>query len=423
MEPHSLPENTLQLQTSSDDYLQKNIPWWRDVSSEVVNALRLESSPEYGQIQHADVVVIGGGLAGLSAALSAQKAGAEVVLLEATSGLGRGATGRNAGILSAGINMGLADLDSDGPEARFWPETTSILLDLVDEAQQEHNLLSAYLTGALSLAESANAARTLAREVKARVKLGMRAELWTPQQVAEYTDGHLNTSSVVSAMWLPDEGRIQPLTLLAYLAQAARMAGVRMFGNAPVAEYKEHTHSNGTDGWQITLQNGTKLTAEALICAVGPTSRPNARIYALSFAANLPDTFPLFWDALPYTYADYRAGHGRVTISGGRYGKVGGSTHEAHYYQRLIEDARYWLPELTEQEPLYQWSVDLSVTAETIPRLREIGERAPGLAIEGPGALGVLPGILLGQRGGAQLAHLLAQEALPGQETYLNRTA
>lgn len=409
MEPHSLPQNTVQLQTSTDQHLQQHIPWWQDVSAEVRAELSLPPLPTWRR-RNVDLVVIGGGVAGLSAALHARLAGADVLLLEATSGLGRGATGRNAGILSAGVNMGIADLDPAGPEARFWPETTEVLLELVEEAKQEESLLQACLTGALSLAESTHAARGLAREVRARTSLGARADLWTPAQVAEYTRGRLNTAGVVSAMWLPDEGRIQPLTLLASLARAARVAGVEMFGDASVAHFTEQVGRHEGTGWLLTLRDGTAINADGLICAVGPTSRPNARIYALAFAAQLPATFPLFWDASPYTYADYRAGNGRLTVSGGRYGRVGGSGHEERYYQRLIAGARRWLPELAQQEPAYRWSVDLDVTAEMIPQLRELGSKAPGLAIEGLGALGVLPGLVLGRRGGQLIARVIGQE-------------
>jgi glycine/D-amino acid oxidase-like deaminating enzyme len=407
MEPHSLPQNTLQLITSNDEYLQAHIPWWQDISAEARAELRLQ--PLEATTTHAvDVVVIGAGVAGLNAALSARAAGAEVLLLEATEGLGRGATGRNAGILSAGVNMGIADLDPAGEEAQFWPETTRALLDLVDESRRAGSLLQANLTGSLSLAESAHAARTLVREVKARTALGVRAELWSAEQVAQQTNGRLNTSQVTRAMWLPDEGRIQPLTLLAHLARKARAAGVQMAGRAEVTLFAEITRVDSPAFWRLGLANGQTIDARGLISAVGPTSQPNARIYALAFAANLPDTFPLFWDAAPYTYADYRAGYGRVTVSGGRYGKVGGNGHEAAYYQRLSSSARHWLPELASQEPAYQWSVDLDVTANMVPNLRQLGEQAPGLAIDGLGALGVLPGTVLGQRGGAQIVQRMS---------------
>jgi hypothetical protein len=184
--------------------------------------------------------------------------------------------------------------------------------------------------------------------------------------------------------------------LLAYLAQQARKIGVELVGQADVTAYEEVRGQE--HAWQLTLANGQTLTSQGLIRATGPTIEPNARIYALSFGIELPDTFPLFWDAAPYTYADFRAGNGRLTVSGGRYGRAGVTQRDATYYKRLANAARHWLPELAGQEPLYTWGVDLNVTANMIPELHTIGKNA--LSIDGLGALGVLPGIVLGRRAG-----------------------
>ncbi len=145
------------------------------------------------------------GVAGLSAANAAASRGARVVVLEAATRLGLGATGQNAGILSAGINMGLADVAPGSLEAAMWPATTEALLALVEQAQAPGALLVAWRTGSLSLAESATAARHLAREARARVAAGLRAEIRSPQQVAEVTGGRLRTDGLRSALLLPDE--------------------------------------------------------------------------------------------------------------------------------------------------------------------------------------------------------------------------
>lgn len=384
------------------------VPWWSDLTPEVSDELRLPSYAAH-PVTTADIVVIGGGITGLSAALSASLAGARVVVLERAPLLGYGATGRNAGILSAGVNMGLADLLPDSDGAAFWPATTRVLLSLVEQAQQPASLLSARLTGALSIAESANAARHLAREVHVRVTAGLHAELWTAEQVAERTQGQLNIASVVQAMWLPDEGRVQPLTLLAHMARQARVAGVQLIGQAQVVQYQEG-EQHGVHQWLLTLDSGAVVKARGLIQSVGPTAQPNARIYALAFAIDLPDTFPLFWDAAPYTYADYRAGNGRLTVSGGRYGKAGVTRRDAIYYQRLANGARRWLPMLATQQPRYQWAVDLDVASDMVPGIRPFGKTAPARAVEGLGALGVLPGMVLGQRVGKELAHAIGTD-------------
>ncbi len=402
MQPHMHHQSTPLSMPAHDPALRQQIPWWNDLDAATINELTL-APPDLPLRQAPDVVVVGAGVAGLSAALSARAGGAGVLVLEREPQLGCGATGRNAGILSAGINMSISDVPASGPEIAFWPETTGVLLSLVDEAARPGSLLSARLTGAISLAESRHAARKQEREARRRIALGLRAELWSPAQVAEATAGRLNVASVVNALWLPDEGRIHPLSLLAYLAQQARAAGITIMGQAPVASWQEETRAGGYR-WRLALANGASIMARGLINATGPMAQPNARIYALAFAADLPATFPLFWDASPYTYADFRPGNGRLGVSGGRYGRAGVTRHDGRFYRRLADAARRWLPELAQQEPLATWAVDLQVAADMVPCLRPLGKVAPGLAIEGLGALGVLPGIILGRRAGSMIA-------------------
>jgi glycine/D-amino acid oxidase-like deaminating enzyme len=387
----------------------RRVPWSDDVDVRVQEALALPggggTATGVAPGTRVDIAVVGAGVAGLNAALGASSLGARVVVLEAASHIGMGATGRNAGILSAGINMGLADLPEGSPDRDMWPATTTELLALAAEARRPDTLLLASLTGALSLAETPTAARHLAREAVARVRMGLRAEVWSPGQVAEATAGHLETSRVVQALWLPDEGRIQPLTLLAHLAQKARRAGIELMGNTQVTGYEEQTSSTG---WQLHIAGGATVTAAGVLIATGPTTLPTGRLYALAFPADLPDSFPLFWDSAPYTYCDFRPGQGRLTVSGGRYGRPGASGRDHVYHRRLAEAARRWLPELATVPPAYAWAVDIAVTSTMRPQARRLDGHAPGYAIEGLGALGVLPGSVLGRRSGEDLARELS---------------
>lgn len=371
-------------------------PWSQDVSEDVRARLVLDDIHDTA-VRMVDAVVIGAGIAGLSAASTLGAAGLQTIVLDAATEIGCGATGCNAGILSAGINMGLADLPADSPERKMWPATTRVLLSLVEEGAGRGTLLMASRTGALTLAETPSAARHLAREARARNALGLCAEMWDASQVADATGGHLNTSSLVAALWLADEGRVQPLTLLAHYAEKARGAGATLSGNARVRSYE----AQGGDcrrSWRVLMDGGIVVVTRSLIVATGPTREPTARIFALAFGAHLPASFPLFWDAAPYTYCDYRPGDGYLVTSGGRYGRAGGSQRDGVYHKRLAEAARHWLPELAPAEPTHAWAVDLAVSADMVPHIRALGELAPGFAVEGLGALGVLPGIVLGEQ-------------------------
>jgi len=375
-------------------------------------------------MREVDVVVIGAGVTGLSAARATAAAGLRTLLLEAAPTMGAGASGRNAGILSAGANAPLSDLAPDSPVAALWPATTRLLLDLIADASKPGSILNARQTGALNIATSQAAARRVASEARTRQAVGLRADVWTAQQVAGATGGRLNTANVTAALWLPDEGRINPLTLLAHLGERARAAGATLVGGARAESPTANATRGGHPRWRVTLADdgatGTaRLTihARGLIDAVGPTTRPTARLYALAFPADLPDDFPLFWDAAPYVYYDYRGGDGRLVVSGGRYGQVGATERDAGYHTRMAEAARRWLPELAEHTPHYTWAVDLDTAADRLPDVIPLAEPdgrqgaandAPGLAIVGLGAQGVLPGITLGQQAGEQMARMLA---------------
>lgn len=69
---------------------------WADTSEEVFTAHAL-----YGHIS-ADIIIVGGGFTGCSAALEVAKSGAKVVLIEAY-GIGHGGSGRNVGLVNAGL--------------------------------------------------------------------------------------------------------------------------------------------------------------------------------------------------------------------------------------------------------------------------------------------------------------------------------
>src|SRR5579859_3137149 len=94
--------------------LQQLIPWWQDISPAVYAELQLPTLQETA-LSPVDVVVIGGGVAGLSAALAIKErhAAMRVLVLERAEMLGYGATGRNAGILTPGINMALSEIDPE----------------------------------------------------------------------------------------------------------------------------------------------------------------------------------------------------------------------------------------------------------------------------------------------------------------------
>ena len=89
-------------------------------------------APDYPALQgevDADLVVVGGGCTGLSAALHAAERGLKVVLLEGGK-IGWGASGRNGGQMIPGLRKG-----AKGLVKLYGPERAKVLFDLAFEAR------------------------------------------------------------------------------------------------------------------------------------------------------------------------------------------------------------------------------------------------------------------------------------------------
>lgn len=372
---------------------------WRETAGQrVLQLLQLEPSSKLPNSQTCDVIIIGGGIAGLSTAVALTELGIVPILLERASEIGKGASGQNAGILSAGVNMPLVSMPPDSPAADLWAATSNLIHELYDRASSTSAILQASKTGSLSLARSQTALKRLIKEAKARSAIGLKAQTITADTVRKITGDRLSTSHVQGALWLPDEGRIHPLTLLAQLVSDATGRGCKMYGDADVVHYKHDGSS-----WSITLSDGKTLISKALVRAIGPTVRPTSRIYALAFPIDLPESFPLFWDAAPYVYYDYRPGNGFLTVSGGPYGLARQVDSDRNFHHRMAAETRQWIPELSASDPSHCWAVDLDVASDLLPTISRLNSDDSGLAIDGLGALGVLPGIILGRQAAGRI--------------------
>lgn len=107
----------------------------------VATAPRLQRHAALQDDVTADVAVVGGGLAGLSAALELAQRGYSVVLLEARE-VGWGASGRNGGQVIAGLASDISVIEEQlGASAarRVWDMTVEAV-NLVHERRARHDI-------------------------------------------------------------------------------------------------------------------------------------------------------------------------------------------------------------------------------------------------------------------------------------------
>jgi len=181
----------------------------------------------------ADVCVIGGGYAGLSAALELAERGYDVVLLEAQR-VGWGASGRNGGQVIVGFGSdGECAIEKQFPreDARRAWDVSVEGVQLVRERIRRHAIECEHQPGYLSLAVKPRKAQALRRWMEhVQGVYGYPVRWIAPGEI-----GHWVASDRFHAATFDEgSGHLHPLKYCLGLADAARAAGARLHEISPV---------------------------------------------------------------------------------------------------------------------------------------------------------------------------------------------
>lgn len=179
-----------------------------------------------------DVAVVGGGLAGLSAALELAERGFSVTLLEAQQ-IGWGASGRNGGQAIHGLACDQGTIEDQlglDLAKQVWAMSLEAL-DLLRERVRRHRIECDWRDGYLGLATSAGKGRELQQwaERMARV-YGFEQQAIAPAELPRWIASPRYHSGVFDAR----SGHLHPLKYTLGLAEAAAAAGVRLHEQSPV---------------------------------------------------------------------------------------------------------------------------------------------------------------------------------------------
>ncbi|WP_454623257.1 NAD(P)/FAD-dependent oxidoreductase [Brucella anthropi] len=219
----------------------------------------------------ADVAVIGGGLAGLSAALQMSRAGKKVVVLEAES-IGFGASGRNGGFVSPGFASGGDDI-----AARAGKTIAKTLHELsiegVEFVRQNIDTLkieeAQLIPGIMSVRRYDDGeglkhyAEALQRDYGYRIDFHPTAE----------TRNILNSKRYFQSVYDPNAFHIHPLNYLRALGCEIERLGGRIFENSRVLQLLDHN-----DGKLIKTARGQVKAGKILITTGGYTDGLVSRI-------------------------------------------------------------------------------------------------------------------------------------------------
>ena len=166
-------------------------------------------------MESADVVIIGGGIVGVSAAFHLAEAGAKVVLFERDQ-LGSGSTSKAAGGVRAQF--------SDPLNIRIAQRSLECFKDFARRPGWEIDL---HEVGYLFLLTREAEVEAFTRNVALQNELGVPSRIVTPQEAREICP-LLEVDDVLAASYSPEDGHATPESVVMGYAFAARQLGAKL---------------------------------------------------------------------------------------------------------------------------------------------------------------------------------------------------
>ncbi|RLP22959.1 FAD-binding oxidoreductase [Mesorhizobium sp. YM1C-6-2] len=236
-----------------------------------------------------DVVIVGGGFTGLSAATHLAKAGTSVALIEAHR-IGDGASGRNGGQLGTGQRAGAEEMEKE-----YGFERAKALFDLAEEAKvhllefaETNGIEIDFRRGHLNVCHRS---RDLPEYVEHAEAMATRFNYPDIAYMdAAETHERMGSDHYYGGVRDTGTGHIHPLKLVIGTARVAAEAGAKLF---------ENTASTGitANGGKVVVKTATgSITAKKCLIAVnayGGDIEPQTASHVMPIGSFIGATIPL----------------------------------------------------------------------------------------------------------------------------------
>jgi len=326
---------------------------------------------------HVNVVIIGGGFTGLSAAAHLAKSGVDIALIEAHR-FGDGASGRNGGQLGTGQRAWAEEL-----EAELGLTRAKALFDLAEDAKAHLLEFSAangieidYMPGQMSVVHK----RRYLKDYEAHAEI-MATRFGYPHisfMDAAETQRRLGSSRYFGGTRDAGTGHIHPLKLVVGTARVAAAAGAKLFENTPATAISSR-------GGKVTVrtEKGT-ISAEKCLIAVnayGGTLEPISASHVMPIGSFIGATVPLGDDSavLPggesvddsrFVVRYFRRSKDGRLLFGGR--EVYAVDDPADIPQQIRRQITEIYPALKDVEITHSWGGYVGITMPRKPFVREV---------------------------------------------------
>lgn len=306
--------------------------------------------PLRGELE-TDVVVIGAGITGVTAALLLAERGKRVVLVERET-LAGGETGNTTAHITVALDAGYHYIRRkySTDEAKLAADAQRSAVEKIAELVERHAIDCHFLrVPGYSYTEKRKYVAELKSEASAAREAGLEAQ-WTD-------DVPLPFDTRGAILW-PNQAQFHPREYLIGLVNAATAAGVKIYERTQVTDVK-----NGAP-CTVETESGAKITASAVFMATNVpiagwthvhTMAAPYRTYAIAFREIGEHPIGLFWDtADPYHYTRWQeTSEGTFLIVGGEDHRTGEEEDTEACFARLESYARQYFGD----RPLaYRWS-------------------------------------------------------------------
>lgn len=337
------------------------------------------NAPQLTEPITADVCVIGGGYAGLSAALHLARKSVSVALLE-ESRIGNGASGRNGGQVHNGFRH-----DSHWFEARLGAEFARQIGLLGIEAREHldwlirtYNIDAQYLPGLLHLCHK----RSYVAETRAHVEdvLSRHPEAGLRFVDQEEARGLVDSNAFYGGYLDPHSGHLHALNLALGIARAAQQHGARLYELSGATRI-----TRAMAGWEVRTRTGSVRASKVVLAGNGYLHNLQPAVEARVMPINnfVVTTEPLGREAAERLIRDRRAvSDSRFVVN---YFRItpddrllfgGGETYSYQVPQDIAGVVRPHIlrifPQLKHTRIEHAWAGTVAITMARLPLVREI---------------------------------------------------
>ncbi|MDA9981744.1 FAD-binding oxidoreductase [Gammaproteobacteria bacterium] len=355
----------------------------------------------------AEVVVVGGGFCGLSAALHLAEAGRTVALIDSHEP-GWGASGRNGGQVIPGLKLDPAQLvkrlgaGTGEALANLAGGAPDLVFDIVDRYSLHCN---PQRTGWIQLAAGPSGLRQIDERVRQWRSRGVDIDSLDQSQIHSLTGARGYVGGLIDRRG----GNLNPLAYARGLAVAVTTHNARIYSHSEVVSMKQIKSK-----WVVETGHGQLTSTRLLLCtnAYSDAIWPGLAKTIIPFISGAVATEPL-----SYTLRESILGGGQAVadncrllswfgldpegrlIFGGRTGTWKETNNQSDYRNR-IRRMHVVFPQVKDVPVKYYWSGKVALTPDSLPHIHKLAANLyAGLGFNGRGvAMATLMGKLLAQQ-------------------------